>query len=120
GAQAPGRRAADGCAAGAHAARGAEPGRHGPARAAPAECPGHRGRRRARRGLRRPPHRCGVSRPAVAAELLRAHARTLKMPGLARSFDALARQAREERWAYEEYLYETLSAEITSRAASAV
>jgi DNA replication protein DnaC len=61
-----------------------------------------------------------MSRPAVAAELLRGHARTLKMPGLGRSFEALARQAREERWAYEEYLYETLSAEVTSRAASAV
>ena len=29
-----------------------------------------------------------MSRPAVAAELLRAHTRTLKMPGLARSFEA--------------------------------
>ena len=61
-----------------------------------------------------------MSRPAVAAELLRTSARTLKMPGLARSFDGLARQAREERWAYEEYLYETLATEITSRTASAV
>jgi DNA replication protein DnaC len=61
-----------------------------------------------------------VSRPVVAAELLRAHARTLKMPGLARSFESLARQAREERWSYEEYLYETLSTELTSRTASAV
>jgi DNA replication protein DnaC len=61
-----------------------------------------------------------MSRPAVAADLLRTSARTLKMPGLARSFDALARQAREERWAYEEYLYETLATEITSRTASAV
>jgi DNA replication protein DnaC len=61
-----------------------------------------------------------MSRPAVAAELLRTHTRTLKMPGLARSFEALARQAREERWAYEEYLYETLGAEVASRAASAV
>ena len=61
-----------------------------------------------------------MSRPVVAAELLRAHARTLKMPGLARSFESLARQAREERWSYEEYLYETLSTELTSRTASAV
>jgi DNA replication protein DnaC len=61
-----------------------------------------------------------MSRPAVAAELLRTHARTLKMPGLARTFESLARQAREERWSYEEYLYEMLSAEVTSRTASAV
>jgi DNA replication protein DnaC len=61
-----------------------------------------------------------MSRGAIATELIRAHARALKMPGLARSFEALARQAREERWTVEEYLDETLSAEVASRAASAV
>ena len=61
-----------------------------------------------------------MSRGALAADLVRTHARALKMPGLARSFEALARQAREERWTVEEYLEETLAAEITSRAASAV
>ena len=61
-----------------------------------------------------------MSRAAVAAELVRTHARTLKMPGLARSFEALARQAREERWTVEEYLDETLAAEVASRAASGV
>jgi DNA replication protein DnaC len=61
-----------------------------------------------------------MSRPVVAAELIRTHARTLKMPGLARTFEALARQAREERWTVEEYLEETLSAEVASRTASAV
>jgi DNA replication protein DnaC len=61
-----------------------------------------------------------MSRPVVAAELIRTHARTLKMPGVARTFEALARQAREERWTVEEYLEETLSAEIASRTASAV
>lgn len=40
-----------------------------------------------------------MSRPAGAAELLPAHARTLKMPGLARSFER-ARQAREEGWTF--------------------
>jgi DNA replication protein DnaC len=61
-----------------------------------------------------------MSRGVVAAELVRTHARGLKMPGLARSFEALARQAREERWTVEEYLEETLAAEVASRSASAV
>ena len=61
-----------------------------------------------------------MSRAAVAADLVRTHARALKMPGLARSFEALARQAREERWTAEEYLEEVLGAEVQSRAASAV
>jgi DNA replication protein DnaC len=61
-----------------------------------------------------------MSRAALAADLIRTHARALKMPGLARSFEALARQAREERWTLEEYLDEVLSAELTSRQASAV
>src|SRR5687768_13619134 len=42
------------------------------------------------------------------------------MPGLARVYESLARQAREERWDYEDYLHEVLSAEQTSRADSAV
>jgi DNA replication protein DnaC len=42
------------------------------------------------------------------------------MPGLARSFEPLARQAREERWAVEDYLHECLSVEQTSRHESAV
>ncbi len=42
------------------------------------------------------------------------------MPGLGRSFEALARQAGEEHWSYEEYLHEILSVEETSRTDSAV
>jgi len=61
-----------------------------------------------------------MSRAAVVADLIRAQARQLKMPGLARAFEALARQAREEKWAHEDYLHETLSVEVTSRADSAV
>lgn len=61
-----------------------------------------------------------MSRGAVVAELIRAQARQLKMPGLSRAFEALARQAREERWAHEDYLHEVLSAEVTSRGDSAV
>jgi len=61
-----------------------------------------------------------VSRAAVTKDLVLAQARALKMPGLARVFDALARQAREEHWGYEDYLHDVLSAEQTSRADSAV
>ena len=57
---------------------------------------------------------------AVAHELIAPTARALKMPGLLRSYDALARQAREEHWSFEEYLHEALSAELTSRRDAAV
>src|SRR5437764_13567254 len=57
---------------------------------------------------------------AVATDLVRAQARALKMPGLARSYESLARQAREEHWSHEEYLHEVLAAEVTSRSDSAV
>src|SRR5262245_44415568 len=61
-----------------------------------------------------------MSRAAVAKDLILAIARTLKLPGLARAFESLARQAREEHWSYEEYLHECLSAEQTSRRDSVV
>jgi hypothetical protein len=61
-----------------------------------------------------------MSRAATAtAELVRMHLRTLKMPGLARGCEALARQAREERWSFEEFLYEAVALEVASRSASA-
>jgi DNA replication protein DnaC len=61
-----------------------------------------------------------VSRAAVAKELVATQARALKMPGLGRVYQPLARQAQEEHWGYEEYLHEVLSAEQTSRQDSAV
>jgi DNA replication protein DnaC len=61
-----------------------------------------------------------VSRAAVAKDLVVAQVRALKMPGLGRVYESLARQAREEHWGYEEYLHEVLSAEQTSRRDSAV
>src|ERR1043165_8445137 len=61
-----------------------------------------------------------MSREAVAAELILAHARSLKMPGLARSYETLARDARDSKWTYEEYLHEVLTAELASRAGPAV
>src|SRR5438067_1956933 len=42
------------------------------------------------------------------------------MPGLIHVYEAVARQAREEHWGYEEYLHEVLAAEQTSRSDSAV
>jgi DNA replication protein DnaC len=61
-----------------------------------------------------------MSRAVIVADIIRAEARQLKMPGLARSFADLARQAREEHWAHEDYLHEVLSVEIASRIESAV
>ena len=61
-----------------------------------------------------------MSRAAVTKDLVASQARSLKMPGLARVYEALARQAREEHWGYEEYLHDVLSAEQTSRRDSAV
>lgn len=56
----------------------------------------------------------------VVVELIRADARRLKMPGLARSFEEIARQGDKEHWSHEDYLHEVLSCEIASRTASAV
>jgi DNA replication protein DnaC len=61
-----------------------------------------------------------VSRTVVVKDIVVTLARALKMPGLARVFEALARQAREEHWGFEEYLHEVLAAEQTSRHDSAV
>jgi DNA replication protein DnaC len=61
-----------------------------------------------------------VSRAQATAELVRAQTRPLKMPGLGRAFEGLARQAHEEGWTHQEYLYEVLGAELTSRADSAI
>jgi hypothetical protein len=61
-----------------------------------------------------------VSRATVAKDLVAAQARALKMPGLARVFGALARQAREEHWGYEECLHDVLTAEQSSRHESAI
>ena len=61
-----------------------------------------------------------MSRAAIAKDLVATQARTLKMPGLSRVYEALARQAREEHWGYEEFLRDVLEAEIVSRRDSAV
>jgi len=51
----------------------------------------------------------------VAGELIRMHARNLKMPGLAREFETGARHARQGGLSHEEFLAELLAAEIASR-----
>jgi DNA replication protein DnaC len=61
-----------------------------------------------------------MSRAAVKRELVVQVARDLKMPGLVRAYEQLARQAREEHWSVEEYLFEALTAEQSSRRDSAV
>jgi DNA replication protein DnaC len=61
-----------------------------------------------------------MTRAVVVGDLLRSQARQLKMPGLLRGFEALARQAREEKWTYEDYLHEVLAVELVSRGESAV
>jgi DNA replication protein DnaC len=56
-----------------------------------------------------------VSRDLAIEANVVAHLRELKLPGIARSFRELARQAREHGWAPEEYLLELLDAELRSR-----
>src|SRR6185295_8568906 len=79
-----------------------------------------RGSRRRCGRLRRAAWRCAVSREVVVTEIVRQQTRQLKMPGAARAFEALGRQAREEKWSFEDYLHEVFSVEITSRQDSAV
>ncbi len=61
-----------------------------------------------------------MSRATVKREMVTQVARALKMPGLLRCFEQLARQAREEQWSHEEYLHEALCAEQSSRRESAI
>lgn len=61
-----------------------------------------------------------MTRAVVVNDMIKTNARGLKMPGLARSFEALGRQARAEQWSYEDYLYEALTVEVASRSESAV
>jgi DNA replication protein DnaC len=61
-----------------------------------------------------------MSRAAIVADIIRTQARQLKMPGVSRAFEDLARQAREEHWSHEDYLHDVLAVEINSRVESAV
>ena len=61
-----------------------------------------------------------MSSGAMVSDVLKAQARSLKMPGIARNFEMLGRQAREEKWTYEDYLHEVLATEQSSRIDSAI
>ena len=61
-----------------------------------------------------------MSRDVVVTDLVRQQTRQLKMPGAARAFESLGRQAREEKWTFEDYLHEVLTVELASRGESAV
>jgi DNA replication protein DnaC len=61
-----------------------------------------------------------VSRGAVTADLVRTRSRLLRMPGLARSFESLCRQAEKEGWSFDELLAECLAVEVSSRSDSAI
>lgn len=52
-----------------------------------------------------------AARDAVIAE----HLQMLKLPAIRRSYEALARQANDGGWAYQDYLRELLEAEVVSR-----
>lgn len=56
-----------------------------------------------------------MSRGIVLEEATKAHLHALKLPGIAKAFRDVARQAREHGWAYEEYLLELLEIEARNR-----
>src|SRR5256885_16502188 len=61
-----------------------------------------------------------MSAATLARDLVVAQTRALKMPGVARTFEALARQARDAHWPPEDYLHEVLTAEQASRHESVI
>jgi DNA replication protein DnaC len=61
-----------------------------------------------------------MSTPTLTRDLIVAQTRALKMPGVARVVESLARQARDAHWPHEDYLHEVLSAEQSSRHESVI
>ena len=61
-----------------------------------------------------------MSAATLTRDLVLTHTRALKLPGLARTFEGLARQARDAHWPHEDYLQEVLSAELASRHESVI
>lgn len=57
---------------------------------------------------------------AVTRDLIVTQTRALKLPGVARVFEGLGRQARDAHWPHEDYLQEVLSAELASRHESVI
>ena len=56
----------------------------------------------------------------LTRDLIVTQTRALKLPGVARTFEPLARQARDAHWPHEEYLHDVLSAEQASRHESVI
>jgi len=56
-----------------------------------------------------------MSETAIRNAVLAEHLHTLKLPGMAHEYEALARQARDGGWAYEEFLRCLLETELRSR-----
>ena len=56
-----------------------------------------------------------MSETAIREAVVAEHLRGLKMPGAAKEYQSLARQARDGGWAYEEFLRQVLEAEMRSR-----
>lgn len=56
----------------------------------------------------------------LTRDLIVTQTRALKLPGVARAFEPLARQARDAHWPHEEYLHEVLAAEQASRHESVI
>ncbi len=61
-----------------------------------------------------------MSAAVLTRDLVVVHTRALKLPGVARTFESLARQARDGHWPHEDYLQEVLSAEQASRHESVI
>lgn len=61
-----------------------------------------------------------MSTVTLTRDLVVTHTRALKLPGGARTFEGLARQARDAHWPHEDYLQEVLSAELGSRHESVI
>ncbi len=61
-----------------------------------------------------------MSAATLTRDLVLTHTRALKLPGMARTFEGLARQARDAHWPHEDYLQEVLSAEQASRHESVI
>ena len=56
-----------------------------------------------------------MSETAIREAVIKEHLHTLKMPGVAKEYPGLARQAGDAGWSYEEFLRQVLEAEIRSR-----
>src|SRR6185436_20371605 len=61
-----------------------------------------------------------MTAPVITRDLIVAQTRALKLPGVARTFEGLARQARDAHWPHEDYLHEVLGAEQLSRHESVI